>query len=499
MQFNPTNYPLVTPVPADTLLLRQASTGRIRSALVSAVANAASPVAVVNSIAELKAIATDGLADNSVAEVTGYYGIGDGGGGLFYYSLAGSGTDNQGTIIEPDDGTGRWFRIYSGALNVRWFGATGDGATDDRTAIQLAVNLLSADGGALYFPAGRYLCESSVSLPITGKQVTFFGDGQFASVIVSGLPAGAATALLRGNGTITDRCYFCARDMALEGDGSAGVHGIYLQYGTPFSEFSNLLVNGFIDGIRLANIYRMDLINVQSILNVNGLVAGLDISDVAAVCNAINIVGGRYGSNTGKGIHFYGCRNVCINGGDVENCGTHGLHAEYVFGLTVNSLYSESSLVGHSTVAHYCIENCRGATLTGCNVSNWFAGNVLFKIDGSSGVVLNGLNTELGIGSVVVRAGTAVEITDSQGVVINACEFDNIVNAITVTDDGRVMINYCYFDNVTTPLTMPNQATSNALWNGAYGADLSASSIGAASRYVAQLQEGTTSRQNWTD
>ena len=41
-------------------------------------------------------------------------------------------------------------------VNVRDFGAAGDGVTDDTAAIQAAIHCLS-EGGLLHFPAGRYL------------------------------------------------------------------------------------------------------------------------------------------------------------------------------------------------------------------------------------------------------------------------------------------------------------------------------------------------------
>jgi hypothetical protein len=79
------------------------------------------------------------LSTRSVVEVLGYHRRGDGGGGLFYYDDTSTEPDDLGTVIAPT-GTpppprGRWKRMHSGALNVRFFGAVGDGIADDSGAI----------------------------------------------------------------------------------------------------------------------------------------------------------------------------------------------------------------------------------------------------------------------------------------------------------------------------------------------------------------------------
>ena len=45
------------------------------------------------------------------------------------------------------------------AFNVRGFGATGNGTTDDTVAVQSAINKAAANGGVVYFPAGTYLVQ----------------------------------------------------------------------------------------------------------------------------------------------------------------------------------------------------------------------------------------------------------------------------------------------------------------------------------------------------
>ena len=64
-------------------------------------------------------------------------------------------------------------------LSVLDYGAAGDGATDDTTAIQNAINYLTANGGGtLFFPAGTYLFNVTIKSYVTiqgeGKAVTKF-------------------------------------------------------------------------------------------------------------------------------------------------------------------------------------------------------------------------------------------------------------------------------------------------------------------------------------
>jgi hypothetical protein len=109
---------------------------------------------VVETIADLKALPS---GSTPWAIVMGYNSIGDGGGGIFIFDDAISTTEDGGVTFTPDDApaVGRWVRFLKDEISVRYFGAIGDGVTDDKLSFEKAIAYVKAAGhtGYLYVPA----------------------------------------------------------------------------------------------------------------------------------------------------------------------------------------------------------------------------------------------------------------------------------------------------------------------------------------------------------
>jgi hypothetical protein len=125
--------------------------------------------------------------------VSGYTTVNDFGLGAIYTSV-GAGPSGP---LAIQDHSGTWFNLAKAPIvSVGWFGATGNGSTDDTSAIQAAVNytfhqatsnLLSQaalNRGALYFPPGQYIVSSAISLGgIFGGWI--FGAGKLSTQIIT--------------------------------------------------------------------------------------------------------------------------------------------------------------------------------------------------------------------------------------------------------------------------------------------------------------------------
>jgi hypothetical protein len=213
---------------------------------------AVGPDGVVNSVAELRALVTT----VTFVETTGYYTKGDGGAGFYYYDSADTvSADNGGTIIVAADNK-RWKLLFTNVLNVKQFGAKGDGSTDDYAAVQATITAaLKSDGpGRIYFPESALPYKIGTSLECNDqtaagnyrRSVEIFGAGQHRTTVLNR----AAIACFKHTLTQSqgDNNYFARgfqiHDLNILGDGTtpANSSGVWVQ-GAYYPIFQNLYIS----------------------------------------------------------------------------------------------------------------------------------------------------------------------------------------------------------------------------------------------------------------
>ncbi len=156
---------------------------------VRTIMSAANNMITVNSIADLRMLSA--VSGNADIGVRGFSAFGDGGGGQFYWDPNSTEPENNGITVVPSSNppSGRWKRNYQGAVNVKWFGAAGDGATIDLPAIQAALDFVDGKGGGkVFLPRGVYLLgDERATVLQVGDNTLIEGEGP-GTVIVSNGP-----------------------------------------------------------------------------------------------------------------------------------------------------------------------------------------------------------------------------------------------------------------------------------------------------------------------
>ena len=186
----------------------------------------------------------------STVVLAGFYVSGDLGAGAIYTSVGAS----SGGPMAIQDASGTWFNLITdNGTNVGYWGAKGDGTTDDSTTIQAAINFMSNAsnphvGGIIEFPRGRtFKCnlvpKSYVALAGSGKNV-FLTEAETANFGTILTTADPNNFIINSQASgVTD---FGVSGMRLEGAGTAGTNGgIFINVPSYHVEIKECQFNNF--------------------------------------------------------------------------------------------------------------------------------------------------------------------------------------------------------------------------------------------------------------
>jgi hypothetical protein len=312
----------------------------------------------------------------------GFWSIGDGGGGVFYWDPNASAADDGGTIINPTghSGNGRWRRSYSGPVNVRWFGAVGNGSTPDDTAfgqaisvaqtniVSMYVNQSDANFAAelnattsVYVPPGIYELQNTLTLwnntalPINStNSFRLYGDGLTSCLKFTG---GGDGILIQSSTSYTRQLPFEIDHLWIRATSTSAANGINLISGGN-QRLHDLLITGW-----------------QYFITLNGA----EMVDVATIVFTQNVVNGEGYSLSGTvGVNMTGESGQIPNVMRVHSCTFNGPQIGLlVDGGTTHHVY-DNNLNGGMYFAH--IRGCQN----GLYEQNYFEGHTgsAFYIDG---------------------------------------------------------------------------------------------------------------------
>jgi len=358
-------------------------------------------------------VASSISVSTNLVSVKGYYTPGDGGGGFFVLTNTASGT-NFGKRLASATPFYSWDRIDAPPINVRQFGAKGDGSTDDTARIQNAIDLVAASGaGQINIPYGAYRVTS---LNLQHSDLAIVGEVGLNRTVICGGTNGYPMFDCAGAQRITLKdLYFestnnypsCAILLGRTGTGSAGSHhlerirvdgqfsiaGVF----TLASEENNFFACDFMN----APYVQSALTNARTTFYSAKTATNIYSTPVVSLFNAITADGAG-----GNGLNrFYGCSFVNHS----TNVFGTALVAEYSQNTSLYSCYwytgggTNQIWLGKSAFG-FATYHCTGEFTAPQPIGIWLASadvfqdfqidGICFPIHGTNGAILDNVRIE---------------------------------------------------------------------------------------------------------
>lgn len=436
-------------------------------------------------------------------------------------------------LIESGNAVRQASQSITPFLNVRWFGAKGDGSTDDTAAIQLAIN--NADGLSVYIPSGTYLISSTIVLR---TDTTLFGDGQSSELRQTGTAVYSALY-----GTSIDRVTI--RSLRINCNRSVRQAGVNNSEGDPINGYGDGGSNAIrIDapdtsphsGVTIEDVWCHDLPHVGiMIFNMervaitrcriyDGYRDGIDVwfnsryvtisdcfvldmgDDCISICGEnvaphqagamtkdVTITGGVYTHRSdakhGRGIYLSGFENVVVNGCVVHNTFSHGIQIDksYLTQYTSRRCIVTNCIVstcGTSANSGRGIMVAAGidTVIRGCTVQDGYQTGIEIGDVAAKGTkvenctVRGGQKTNEAVGIAVVFGATDCKIVNNEiytspSFGIQVAAHDTIIsgNLVYGACDQATSNSYIYLGTNVSRCQITNNKIARTVGKGLYG------------------------------
>lgn len=344
---------------------------------------------------------------------------------------------------------------YGVHANVKEFGAIGDGTTDDRAAIQRAIDYVEAAGGGwVYLPVGTYYLatynDATNRILLTAKdKVSIYGNGAQSSLkIGDGLNVGSGNhvhGVIFGrheDGSVSNVVY---RDFKVDGNSANNLIGFGESSGS-----KNAAI-GIEDGtnIKVHGIYVLNNAGRQCLMFGydfgNGLQTVIDLTIEGCLFRDVGAAA-SLGANTNQDDHsviYASARNAVIRGNVMRNSvkpweSNNSLNASAIEGHLRNSVVHDNVVIGFRNGANNV------ATVTDSIDVNWHDNT--FKE----------VNTALSIWSYTGRTTSGLKFKN------NICEQEDFSVAENLVESGNVQSGTTFTDETIDGNTFRSLSTKTS-------------------------------------
>jgi hypothetical protein len=248
-------------------------------------------------------------------------------------SADGSGLDSVGRArVESMAHAAQPYPEDTDLINVRNYGAAGDGVTDDSAAIIAARTAAQAAHGVLWFPQGTYLINRSNALEISSTSA-FTMRGVYGG---STLKAGTTMAHMLDFTNPSTSQYFVVEGLCFDGNGQAAtaIHGDHLAH-TIISRC--IIMHTTASAIKFSEGWCNDIVECEIKSNRGDGICGSN------AVNAFNITRCKIFLNDGMGIKLQSGSGVSITGCTLETNKKCGIYAQFIRCLSVTGNYFEGN------------------------------------------------------------------------------------------------------------------------------------------------------------
>ena len=299
-----------------TAVVAQVNMSHLRNTVSSVQSQLDARTQVVNTLADLKALAATQVASGALLSTRGYTAAGDGGDGLYRYDASSSATGNDGNVITPTHGVGRYLLQAQPTQSfMQWGVIAGSTAAASNNSVRMQAAIVALkDGGHLILPKRSqpfFVGPRSIrpNVAVTNLVLELHGD-----ITVPATPTWDAThpSLFHFADAGTYNNLTIQGTATIYGNATNQTTSVTNNYGKQNGFWIDNATNLFMQGIRIEAFGAFGLYVRNSD---NAHIRNLHINQTHGNNDTLP---SRWGANA-DGIHVGNSRNVSITGCDIES------------------------------------------------------------------------------------------------------------------------------------------------------------------------------------